>query len=219
MQYRAEQIKLHGGKCARCLRKNPEVVLQVHHLKYIEGRKPWEYPYEECEVLCKGCHAQEHGIIKPSMDWEHIGEDDLGGLDGECDHCGTELRYTHLVFHRNWGAMIVGSQCCDKLTESTIGSEHHIEYLNNVARRKKFIDSPKWKVFDSGVRTIRRAGIRIAIKPNGSGKFRIRLNHVEGKVEHPTLLDAQISAYDFVESGDAKKYLAEKKIKDKKPSL
>jgi hypothetical protein len=214
LQYRTEQIKLHGGQCARCSRSSPEVVLQVHHLKYVEGRMPWEYPYNECEVLCKGCHAQEHGIIKPSKDWELIGEDDLGGLDGQCDHCGTELRYTHLVFHRSWGAMIVGAQCCDKLTETLIGSESHVEYLNYVSRRKNFIDSPKWKISSEGIRSIRRASIAIRIEPIEGGKFRIHLNKLKGKTKHDSVLDAQVSVFDFIESGKAKEYLTERRDKD-----
>jgi hypothetical protein len=216
LQYRAEQIKLHGGSCSQCFRSSPEVVLQVHHLKYVEGRLPWDYPYAECKVLCKGCHAQEHGIIKPSRDWELIGEDDLGGLDGVCDYCGTELRYTHLIFHRNWGAMIVGAQCCDKLTESTIGSEFHLEYLNYISRRKKFIDSPKWKISIAGIKTIKRASIAIKIEPVEEGKFRIHLNNVKGKAKYESVLDAQISVFAFIESGAAKKYLTEKRAQDAK---
>ena len=211
--YCAEQIKLHGGVCAHCLRSGAEVVLQVHHTKYVKGRLPWEYPYDECEVLCRGCHAKEHGIIKPSKDWELIGQDDLGGLDGECEHCGTELRYTHMVTHPNWGVMIVGAVCCDKLTESTIGSEGHVDFLNYVNRRKTFIKSPKWEVAPSGVRSIERAGIAIEIVPTNDGKFHINLDGVKGKTDHATLLDAQISVFDYVESGKAAAYLAERRRK------
>ena len=216
--YCAEQIKLHGGVCAHCLRAAPEVVLQVHHRNYVKGRLPWEYPYDECDVLCRGCHAKEHGIIMPSKDWEFIGEDDLGGLDGECEYCGKELRYTHMVTHPNWGTMIVGEKCCDNLTDSTIGTEQHAEFLNYVTRRKTFINSPKWFVAKSGVRSIDRAGITIAIVPTDDGKFRFNLDDVKGKADHATLLDAQISVFDYVESGKAAEYLAERrrKIAEKK---
>jgi hypothetical protein len=218
--YCAEQIKLHGGVCAHCLRAAPEVVLQVHHRDYVKGRLPWEYHYDECDVLCRGCHAKEHGIIMPSKDWEFIGEDDLGGLDGECEYCGKELRYTHMVSHPNWGTMIVGEKCCDNLTESTIGTEQHAEFLNYVNRRKTFIKSPKWFVAKNGVRSIDRAGIAIAIVPTDDGRFRFNLNDVKGKADHSTLLDAQISVFDYVESGKAAEYLAERrrKIAERKAS-
>jgi hypothetical protein len=211
--YCAEQIKLHNGVCAYCLRSANEVVLQVHHTKYVKGCLPWEYPYDECEVLCRGCHAKEHGIIKPSNDWELIGQDDLGGLDGECEHCGKELRYTHMVTHPNWGTMIVGAQCCDKLTETTIGSQGHVDFLNYVSRRKTFINSPKWAVEPNGVRSIERAGIAIQIVPTIEGKFRFNLDEVKGQADYSTLLDAQIKVFDYVESGDAATYLAERRQK------
>ena len=211
--YCAEQIKLHGGVCAHCLRAAPEVVLQVHHRQYVKGRLPWEYPYDECDVLCRGCHAKEHGIIMPSNDWEFIGEDNLGALEGECEYCGKELRYTHMVTHPNWGTMIVGEQCCDKLTETTIGSEAHVDFLNYVKRRKTFINSPKWFVALNGVRSIERAGIAIEIVPTDDGKFRFNLDDVKGKADHATLLDAQICVFDYVESGKAAEYLAERRRK------
>lgn len=211
--YCTEQIKLHGGVCAHCLRSEDEVVLQVHHPNYVKGPLPWEYPYEECEVLCRGCHAREHGIIMPSKDWELIGEDDLGGLEGECERCGTKLRYTHMVTHPNWGVMIVGSDCCDKLTESTIGGESHAAFLNYVNRRKTFVNSTKWEVAPNNVRFIKRAGIAIEIVPKDDGTFRINLDGVKGKADHATLLDAQISAFDYVESGNAAAYLAERRRK------
>jgi len=92
--FREELLRLHDGVCGRCYRGQPEgVVLQVHHKIYIRGRLPWEYPPEACEVLCKGCHAEEHGRIMPQSGWEHFGDyDDLGAPDGECELCGTAIR-------------------------------------------------------------------------------------------------------------------------------
>lgn len=45
--YRREQIKLHGGECAHCLRGADEVDLQVHHEKYVKGLLPWEGVFVE----------------------------------------------------------------------------------------------------------------------------------------------------------------------------
>jgi hypothetical protein len=209
--YREQQIKLHDGRCAHCLGTSDEVILQVHHLNYVSGRMPWEYPLDECEVLCRGCHAKEHGIIKPSKDWLSFGFDDLGGLDGVCDRCQKELRYAHMVSHPLWGTMIVGEKCADRLTESTVGTEGHAEFLNYVQRRKTFVDSSRWKTTDVGVRSIRRLDILIEIFGIQDGPFLIHLNGRKGKVEHPTLLDAQISAFDFVESGQAASYFKNQK--------
>jgi hypothetical protein len=204
--YREQQIKLHDGRCAHCGRTNGEVVLQVHHLNYVSGRMPWEYPFDECEVLCRGCHAKEHGIIQPSEDWLSLGFDDLGGLDGVCDRCQKELRYAHMITHPLWGPMVVGEQCADKLTESTVGTEGHAEFLNYVQRRKTFVNSSRWKTATNSSKSIKRLDILIEIVGAESGPFLIYLNGVKGKVEHQTLLDAQIAAFDFIESGQAALY-------------
>lgn len=37
-----------------------ENMLQVHHLKYRKGAKPWEYGDEELACLCESCHEGIH---------------------------------------------------------------------------------------------------------------------------------------------------------------
>lgn len=49
---------LRGWRCERCL--SGSKTLHLHHKKYT-GR-PWEAPESDLVVLCKGCHAKEHGI-------------------------------------------------------------------------------------------------------------------------------------------------------------
>ena len=93
LEFRNTAIKLAEGKCERCGKDQQHgAILQVHHKKYQLERKPWEYDHHECEVLCKGCHAEAHGLIQPHSDWELVGEDDLGDLSGTCDYCGIEIR-------------------------------------------------------------------------------------------------------------------------------
>ena len=73
-------IELDGGTCQVCGRKEPDVVLQVHHKKYIQGKKPWEYNQQDLITLCKGCHAREHNILSdaiPQSGWKYEGVDDL----------------------------------------------------------------------------------------------------------------------------------------------
>lgn len=207
----AEQvIKLHEGRCARCLTTRQQgSVLQVHHPSYVSGRKPWEYSYSECEVLCRGCHAKEHGIIMPTVGWEFIGREDLGDLSGNCDYCDTELRYIHLITHPNWGSLEVGTDCCDQLTGTTIASEYHREHNNRIRRRKSFIESPRWFRFNNSY-SITYKEIFLAINKIKEGGYRISLNNIEGKIEHTSFLDAQVWAFDFIEDGQASSYLAER---------
>jgi hypothetical protein len=105
--------------CSVCGRHNDSTVLQCHHKFYVTGRKPWEYDYEDCETLCKGCHAREHGLIPPSSEWHLVSVDDLGELAENCDLCDTEIRYKHLIIHEKFGEMTVGSDCCDNLTKES----------------------------------------------------------------------------------------------------
>lgn len=97
IEFRNEMIELDGGVCKRCGRGIGDgVVLQVHHKAYRKGALPWEYSYSDCETLCKGCHGQEHGKVRPSFGWELLGTDDLGELSGVCEFCSTEIRYVFL---------------------------------------------------------------------------------------------------------------------------
>lgn len=221
VDYRLKVIKLHNGRCDRCQRSatHDGVILQVHHKLYINGRKPWEYPLNDCEALCKGCHAQEHGVIMPQSGWELVASDDLGEVCGSCELCDTNLRYVFAIQHLNWGAMAVGTDCCDKLTMTTEASEYHNEYLKYVKRLKTFVESNKWKLNRHGFLSIRRAKIPAYIIPTND-KFRIGIDEFDGKALYETELDARIKIFEFIESGEAQKYLdmrALKELKSKHP--
>jgi hypothetical protein len=108
--FRKEIIELDGGVCKKCNRSESDgVILQVHHKEYIRGKLPWEYPYQMCETLCKGCHAEEHGRVPPKSGWEYCGSNDLGDLNGTCELCGTSIRYVFYVSHEKWPTLEVGT--------------------------------------------------------------------------------------------------------------
>lgn len=203
--YREELIELDGGACVKCGRtREAGAILQVHHKKYIAGKAPWEYPYDLCETLCKRCHAAEHGEIRPESGWEYVGEDDLGGLYGTCDRCGTNLRYVFFVQHPNWESMSVGTVCCDDMTCTQIASEKR-KYDD---RLKLFIKSKRWTEADKRFR-IKQKQIEIQIIPANSG-YSIHMNSKKGKTAYPTLDAAKTRVFDFIESGDADKYFKRK---------
>lgn len=139
--FRNEIIELDGYMCRRCGRGRDEVTLQVHHKVYKQGRKAWEYGYSDCETLCKGCHAQEHGLIQPKYGWECIGEEDLGDLIGLCENsgCGSHLRYSFTVYHPQWGTLEVGTLCCDYLTDSKAASNFKESILRFEGRKERFM--------------------------------------------------------------------------------
>lgn len=49
--------------------------LHVHHLYYVTGREPWDYPMSSLQTLCKPCHRQqkeqseEGSVVK---EWESV---------------------------------------------------------------------------------------------------------------------------------------------------
>ena len=59
--------------------------LNIHHNKYITGRKPWEYDAVSLVFLCEDCHHDIHEkVITPILD-------ESGhriGLAEICDKCG-----------------------------------------------------------------------------------------------------------------------------------
>lgn len=137
--------KRDNNKCLKCGRKPPEVTLQTHHKFYRPELEPWEYPLSDCLTLCKGCHAQQHGIIEPQNGWTLLSIDDLGGLDGICERkgCGTEIRYEHHTYHPLWGHKVVGSTCIEHLTEEDqFLSADVLKIFRNIS---KFIDQSTWE--------------------------------------------------------------------------
>jgi len=65
-QRRALEIKQAANwRCQHCGRGEPATkqetfILHVHHLHYIQGRAPWEYPDALLVALCKDCHEGTH---------------------------------------------------------------------------------------------------------------------------------------------------------------
>ncbi len=57
--YRKVVFSNKGKICEMCGAKKK---LQIHHKKYIFGRKAWEYPLSEIMVLCEDCHKKVHNI-------------------------------------------------------------------------------------------------------------------------------------------------------------
>ena len=204
-EFREELIELDGGACVRCGRtRDSGAVLQVHHKKYLPGKAPWEYRFELCETLCKKCHAEEHGEIPPQSGWELVGEDDLGGLYGTCERCNTALRYVFFIQHPKWRPMAVGTICCDDLTGTEIASNKR-KYDD---RLRRFIDSPRWTE-TSGCHLISQKHVSIRVVPSNGG-YRVKMNNTEGKKVYPSINAAKTRVFEFIESGEADEFFANK---------
>lgn len=213
-EFRQEILRLDGYACTRCGRQRKDGVrLHVHHKLYLPGHKPWEYPHDQCDTLCSGCHATEHGITPPNYGWTFVGYDDLGDLSGECEKCGTAIRHSFLIEHEKWGAMEVGEFCCDYLTCSQAASDHVESLVRYRQRRKAFVSSPRWQVDYAGELSIKQKGIYVSLVKR-EGAYRIRVRSKLGKKVFATELDAKAGVFDLVESGVIDDWL---KKQDSKP--
>ena len=143
----SERVKSRDNHtCIQCNRNSNEVILQVHHEIYIEGKLPWEYSLSDCRTLCKGCHAKEHGLIEPDKGWSLLAINDLGNLYGVCErlNCGKNIRYEHLTYHPKWGYKNVGSTCIEHLTKKDKSLSHDVLKLyKNIS---KFVHSSEWNI-------------------------------------------------------------------------
>lgn len=208
--FRDELIELDGFKCRDCGRNSKEVVLQVHHKNYIKGRLPWEYPLSECETLCRGCHSSKHGITRPQIGWEFIGQEDLGDLNGTCENCGATIRHSFLIQHENWGAMEVGTFCCDKLTDTNLASNMLESQTSFKSRKQRFINSKRWNS-DNSKHSISQGSFKVEITPKDNSFF-ITIHGQSSKKKYESIEVAKAKVFDVIESGELFVYLEKHKI-------
>ena len=201
--FKEEIIELDGHACTNCGRTSKEVILQVHHKKYIKGHPPWEYAPKDCETLCKGCHAREHGEIRPNSGWDLVYQEDLGSICGICELCGANLRHVFFIQHKVWEPMAVGTNCCDSLTENEA-----TKFNKNISRRKRFVSSTRWEKKTNGL-FLTQNKIRVGIIFKGS-KYKIRMDQKEGNKEFISEKDAKEFAFEIIENGKAQNYLKSK---------
>ncbi len=203
--FRREMIERDGGRCARCGRAETDGhVMHVHHKHYVRGRMPWQYNYNECELLCGGCHAAEHGKIPPLVGWDYQGEDDLGDLCGECDYCGEPIRYVFYIQHPKWEPLSVGTICCDHLT-GTEQASNHLESLNRYkSRRTRFINSKRWRSGSWGLQITQKRR-EIVVEKDARG-FRLVIDRIKGKQAYATVDQAKARVFEIIENGLLDKY-------------
>jgi hypothetical protein len=204
--FRQSVIELDGYKCRQCGRGQDEVILQVHHKEYKSGLKAWEYATADCLTLCRGCHAQTHGIIQPIIGWEYIGYEDLGDLIGSCENkgCGSDIRYSFTIFHPLWGTLEVGTVCCDNLTDSQIASNLKESKLKFESRKHRFTNSKRWTT-DGISHKIKQGLFDIEIFEN-ENEFSLKINGKKSKIKHKTVTIAKTKVFEIIEDGQLMKF-------------
>ena len=201
IQKRKEIIALDNYTCSDCGRNSNDVVLQVHHLKYINGKFPWEYPIEDLITLCKGCHAREHGLIIPITDWVLVGYNDLGKRIGACELCETLIRHQYIIYHHNWDTLIVGTFCCDNLTQ-TLDASNHRKFLS---KRNRFLQSKRWQVQKNRY-IIHQKGFSVLIWKYLSDWY-IKIDSLQSNKKYSSLISAKSKAFEVIENKQLHQYL------------
>lgn len=201
-QFRLSVIELDDYKCQQCGREESEVVLQVHHKIYKPGLKAWEYPTSDCITLCKGCHAQTHGIIQPTFGWEYMGYQDLGDLIGTCENrgCNSDIRHSFTIFHRQWGTLEVGTVCCDNLTDSEVASNLKESKIKYESRKQRFLSSKRWNNNEQ-IHTIKQGPFEIEIFETEDNHYSLKISGKISKIKHKTLTIAKSKVFEIIENG------------------
>ncbi len=63
---RLEILERDGFICQRCY--DDKSTLHVHHMYYVSGRDPWDYPAGSLVTLCDSCHSEEHSGNRSEID-------------------------------------------------------------------------------------------------------------------------------------------------------
>jgi hypothetical protein len=199
LSFREDCLRHAGYKCERCERS--DVILQVHHPEYVSGLEPWEYSIEFCEVVCRRCHAEIHGKIKPSGGWIilHSDLDDNEPSDAiPCEHCGLDITWHFTIYHPDWGEIVVGSECAENLS---LGPE--IKALKSFRRRlQTFIVSPRWRPTPKGVR-ISHDDHSVLVYRQGKN-YRLKIDDDWGELTFASENEAKERAFRKIEQMNSK---------------
>lgn len=87
----------------------------------------------------------------PQSGWEFREMIDLGEPRGECDYCGTIIRYCHVLWHKGWGTISVGALCADRLTHDETASEREKAYKKFLEKLQRYMESKKWERHKNGL--------------------------------------------------------------------
>ena len=59
LEWKSKRLKILDRDEYKCVKCGSTKNLQVHHIKYLFGHKPWEYSDELLITLCKECHYKD----------------------------------------------------------------------------------------------------------------------------------------------------------------
>lgn len=101
--------------------------------------------------------------------------------------------------------MAVGTYCCDRLTGTTDASESRLK----AERKQRFLESDNWKD-TNGILSIERMKKNFVIREDSKGHF-IHFMAVDGRTRFASLDEAKDGLFQFIDSGDARRFKNKKR--------
>lgn len=148
----------------------------------------------------------ESGV--PHKGWTLIGCYDNGANNENenwetCEMCSNEkVRYVHTVYRDDYGSMLVGRVCAEKMTEDYVNPRRKEADLRNRSRRRSNWTSREWKKTKNGYK-IKKGDFTVLVFACGD-KWKVMISRygqkIWGKKFHPTVDAAKLAAFDYVES-------------------
>ncbi|MEM9737526.1 MAG: hypothetical protein AAF770_00260 [Bacteroidota bacterium] len=203
LTFRNKILKLDAYRCVRCEQTLHNRSLQVHHKYYIQGRMPWEYPIQACLVLCRSCHAQYHGKIRPRKGWQYMGYHICKKGKEKCGNCATPIKHCYFLFHPQWGTLLTGEICCNQLTKTYYASSQK----KKEKKRATYLANSKW-IKTEKARIERRYKGRHIIIFAYQGFFFLKIDHRLGKKKFASYVQAKNHAFNIIQDGILELYEA-----------
>lgn len=105
--------------CRMCGAKAADgTTLNVHHIQYRRGAKPWEYDDNELITLCENCHKTQHDDIK-----SHVYNLKIGDF---IEYCHSDFTNSGVVYDIDWSKMRA------KLASIDDGSDYSMLWLGTI---------------------------------------------------------------------------------------
>ncbi|MBV6489836.1 MAG: hypothetical protein CNCCGFBP_00210 [Fimbriimonadaceae bacterium] len=139
----------------------------------------------------------------PHKGWEYEFIEDLEVLDGQCDVCGTELRYVHHLFHPQTRLTVgVGCICAEKLTEDYVNPKVREKLAKGRAARNARWLKKEWQPSAKGF-TLKALGYRMTVfrieKAPYQGMWGYFVGDRRGNSPSRTLNGAKVACRDLID--------------------
>lgn len=134
---RLEIFERDEFSCRQCC--DDKSTICVHHLRYISGIEPWEYPDHLLITLCEDCHNVEYECMKKSADSLIEQIKDQGFLSGSVETLAYAFNGLRMILPPEVMVDIIAFSFKDL---STI-KEMERRYFEHIKEKNKFLKYPK----------------------------------------------------------------------------